>query len=115
MVIALGDTQLSLSIDGNRENDLGSGRRAVHRPRVAHEGKNTGGKPVRCVIVAIKWKMRIRQAARLTPCRRSRAPVSRLLTHEGADVLLLGIDHPQALDDLELPFFAWAMYMFMRT
>ncbi len=55
VVIALGSSQQSLSIDGKPAKTTWARGDVVLVPRgVAHEGKNTGGKPVEFVIVAIK-------------------------------------------------------------
>jgi quercetin dioxygenase-like cupin family protein len=55
VVIALGPAQLSLSIDGKPAKTTWARGDAQFIGRgVAHEAKNTGGKPVDMVIVAIK-------------------------------------------------------------
>ena len=55
IVIALGAAQMSLSIDGKPAKTTWARGDAVFVGRgVAHEAKNTGGKPVDFVIVAIK-------------------------------------------------------------
>jgi quercetin dioxygenase-like cupin family protein len=55
VVIALGPGQLSLSVDGKPAKTTWARGDAVFIGRgVAHEAKNTGGKPVDMVIVAIK-------------------------------------------------------------
>jgi quercetin dioxygenase-like cupin family protein len=55
VVIALGPAQLSLSIDGKPAKSTWARGDAQFIGRgVAHEAKNTGGKPVDMVIVAIK-------------------------------------------------------------
>jgi quercetin dioxygenase-like cupin family protein len=55
VVIALGASQMSLSIDGKPAKTTWARGDAVFVGRgVAHEAKNTGGKPVDFVIVAIK-------------------------------------------------------------
>ncbi len=55
VVIALGPAQLSLSIDGKPAKTTWARGEAQFIGRgVAHEAKNTGGKPVDMVIVAIK-------------------------------------------------------------
>jgi quercetin dioxygenase-like cupin family protein len=55
VVIALGPSQLSLSIDGKPAKTTWARGDAVFIGRgVPHESKNTGGKPVDFVIVAIK-------------------------------------------------------------
>ena len=55
VVIALGPGQLSLSLDGKPAKTTWARGDAVFIGRgVAHEAKNTGGKPVDMVIVAIK-------------------------------------------------------------
>ena len=55
VVIALGDSQLSLTIDGKpAKTKWARGDVQFIGRGVAHEAKNTGGKPVDMVIVAIK-------------------------------------------------------------
>jgi oxalate decarboxylase/phosphoglucose isomerase-like protein (cupin superfamily) len=55
VVIALGAAQMMLSIDGKPTKSKWMRGEAVFIPRgVAHESKNTGGKPVDFIIVAIK-------------------------------------------------------------
>ena len=55
VVIALGPAQLSLSIDGKpAKTSWARGDAQFIGRSVAHEAKNTGGKPVDMVIVAIK-------------------------------------------------------------
>jgi quercetin dioxygenase-like cupin family protein len=55
VVIALGPTQMALSIDGKPTKTTWARGEAVFIPRgTPHESKNTGGKPVDFVIVAIK-------------------------------------------------------------
>jgi beta-alanine degradation protein BauB len=55
IVIALGEAQMSLSVDGKPAKTTWSRGDAVFIPRgVAHEARNTGGKPVDFIIVAVK-------------------------------------------------------------
>jgi hypothetical protein len=55
VVIALGPAQIALSIDGKPVKSTWARGEAQFVGRgVAHEAKNTGGKPVDMVIVAIK-------------------------------------------------------------
>lgn len=55
IVIALGPTQMALSISGKPAKTTWARGEAVFIPRgTQHESKNTGGKPVDFVIVAIK-------------------------------------------------------------
>jgi beta-alanine degradation protein BauB len=55
VVIALGDSQLSLTIDGKpAKTKWARGDVQFIGRGVAHEAKNTGGKPVDMIIVAIK-------------------------------------------------------------
>ena len=55
VVIALGPTPLSLSIDGKPAKTTWKRGEAVFIGRgVAHESKNTGGKPADVVLVAVK-------------------------------------------------------------
>ena len=55
VVIALGPAQMSLSIDGKpAKTTWARGDVQFIERGVAHESKNTGGKPIDFVIVAIK-------------------------------------------------------------
>ena len=55
VVIALGPTQMSLSIDGQpAKSSWARGDVQFIGRGVAHESKNTGGKPVEYVIILIK-------------------------------------------------------------
>jgi len=55
VVIALGSVQMALSIDGKPTKTTWARGEAVFIPRgTPHESKNTGGKPVDFVIVAVK-------------------------------------------------------------
>jgi quercetin dioxygenase-like cupin family protein len=55
VVIALGAAQMMLSIDGKPTKSKWTRGEAVFIPRgVAHESKNTGGKPADFIIVAVK-------------------------------------------------------------